>query len=154
MQNATLALLRRHVGIWEGTYTHIDPRDRSVQEQLDFRILVECADTGPWSYRQTSRYRWPDGRSEQLIYHGVAKEDRLLIDDARVRGAVWQVEPQTLYMRFSFTEQPSHQIAEMIQLSTDGRHRARTWHWFELEALWRITLVREQRTSLEPADWK
>jgi len=41
----------------------------------------------------------------------------------------------------------------MIQLSQDGAHRARTWHWFRDEALWRITLVRERRESLDPADF-
>jgi hypothetical protein len=41
----------------------------------------------------------------------------------------------------------------MIHLSRDGRHRARTWHWYEHEALVKLTLVREARVSLDPGDW-
>ncbi|HNR23212.1 MAG TPA: hypothetical protein PKL49_09325, partial [Steroidobacteraceae bacterium] len=48
---------------------------------------------------------------------------------------------------------PGNQVTEMIQLSRDGIHRARTWHWLRDEQLWRITLVREQRTSRDLADW-
>jgi hypothetical protein len=39
----------------------------------------------------------------------------------------------------------------MIQLSPDGKHRARTWHWFRDHQLWRITLVREHRVSKDVA---
>lgn len=151
--NATVALLRRHIGIWEGDYTHIDPADRSVQEQFAFRIKVECPDDGPIAYRQTSRYRWHDGRTTELVYTGIARDDRLLIDDGRVRGEVRAIEPQTLYMRFAYATDPASQVAEMIQLSPDGQHRARTWHWLRDGQLWRITLVRERRTSRDLSDW-
>lgn len=151
--NATMDLLRQHVGIWEGDYTHIDPADRSVQESYAFRIKVECPDYGPIAYRQTSRYRWDDGRTTELVYTGIAQGDRLLIDDGRVRGEIRAIEPQTLYMRFGYTADPGNQVTEMIQLSRDGRHRARTWHWLRDEQLWRITLVREQRKSRDLADW-
>ncbi|MCP5328403.1 MAG: hypothetical protein R3E75_02665 [Steroidobacteraceae bacterium] len=151
--SATLALLCLHVGIWEGDYTHIDPADRSVQESYAFRIKVECPGDGPVAYRQTSRYRWDDGRTTELVYTGIMDGDRLVIDDGRIRGEVRAIEPQTLYMRFGFTADPSNQVTEMIQLSQDGQHRARTWHWLRNEQLWRITLVRERRTSRDPADW-
>ncbi|MCW5571043.1 MAG: DUF3598 family protein [Steroidobacteraceae bacterium] len=153
MSSPTLQLLREHVGIWEGDYTHIDPRDRSVQESFAFRIKVECPDDGRVAYRQTSRYRFPDGRTSELVYTGWAENDRLLIDDGRIRGAIWQIEPRTLYMRFSFTADPGNVVTEMIQLSPDGTHRARTWHWLRDGRLWRITLVREQRASRDTADW-
>jgi hypothetical protein len=48
---------------------------------------------------------------------------------------------------------PDGRVTEMIQLSSDGLHRARTWHWFRAQALDRITLVRERRASRDPADW-
>jgi hypothetical protein len=151
--NPTLALMQRHVGIWEGVYTHIDPRDRSVQEELRFQIRVECPTADGTDYRQTSRYYWPDGRAEELVYSGGALGDRVVFDTGRIRGECWRIDADALYLTFAFTEDPRGRIAEMIQLSADGQHRARTWHWFQDEVLWRITLVRETRTSLDPADW-
>jgi hypothetical protein len=148
----TLALLAEHAGIWEGEYTHIDPADRSVQQRLKFRIRVECPAGGGVDYRQTSHYWFEDGTEQELVYEGRMHEGRLAIIDGRLSGAVWRIEDRTLYMRFGF-EGGSDEICEMIQLSRDGRHRARTWHWFRDEALWRITLVREQRVTRDPSQW-
>jgi hypothetical protein len=33
----------------------------------------------------------------------------------------------------------------MIQISEDGRNRARTWHWFREQKLFKITLTQERR---------
>jgi len=38
-------------------------------------------------------------------------------------------------------------VAEMIQLSADGLHRARKWHWYRRGALEKVTLVRERRVG-------
>jgi len=54
---------------------------------------------------------------------------------------------RTLYIRFGFAGDPGGYVCEMIQLSPDGLHRARSWHWFRDHALWRTTLVREHRVS-------
>lgn len=143
-----IPLLARHVGVWEGEYTHIAP-DRSVQEQLLFRILVELPDDGPAAYRQTSHYWWADGRTQQLMYEGAYRDGRIEIDNGRIHGACWQVDDLTLYIRFGFHAEPAGYVCEMIQLSPDGVHRARTWHWFRDHALWRITLVREHRVGLD-----
>lgn len=151
--NPTLELLARHVGIWEGKYTHIDPQDRSVQEELEFRIRVECPAPDGTAYRQTSRYRRAGGHEEELVYGGRAVGDRVVFDTGRIRGECWKIDADALYLWFAFAEAPSGRITEMIQLSQDGRHRARTWHWFQDEKLWRVTLVRETRVSLDPADW-
>jgi hypothetical protein len=153
--SATLALLRRHRGIWEGEYSHIAPADRRVLETQRFRIRVETFDSGPMVYRQTSHYWWPDGRENELVYSGSLRpaDDHVVFDDGRIRGECWAIEPGTLYLFFAYVSAPAARIAEMIQLSPDGVHRARTWHWFRDHALERITLVRERRTSLDPADW-
>jgi hypothetical protein len=153
--SATLALLRQHVGIWEGVYTHLAAADWRVVGTQRFRIRVEVFDTGPVAYRQTSRYWLPDGREDELVYEGSLRRDdgRVVFDNGRIRGECWAIEPQTLYLWFSYLEQPEARIAEMIQLSPDGQHRARTWHWFRADALQQLTLVRERRTSRDPRDW-
>lgn len=146
----TLALLRRHQGVWEGRYTHVVPPDWRVVATQDYRIEVETFDEGPVAYRQTSRYRHPDGRAETLRYEGAlrAADDRIVFDDGRIRGECWAIEPGTLYMWFAYAAAPASRVTEMIQLSADGRHRARTWHWFEDEALVKLTLVDERRVGL------
>jgi len=151
--NPTLALLARHAGIWEGRYTHLDARDWSVQEELRFRIRVECPAPDGTAYRQTSRYWTKDGHAEELVYEGRGRGDRVDFDTGRIRGECWKIDADAVYLTFAFTEDPRGRIAEMIQLSGDGRHRARTWHWFRDEALWRLTLVKETRVSPDPAEW-
>lgn len=145
-----IPLLARHEGIWEGEYTHVAP-DRSVQEQQLFRILVEFPDDDLMAYRQTSHYWWPDGRTQQLMYEGEYRDGRVVFDTGRIRGACWQVDDLTIYIRFGFHDEPGGYVCEMIQLSPDGEHRARTWHWFRDHQLWRITLVREHRISKDVA---
>ena len=139
-----LPLLARHAGIWEGEYTHL-AIDRSVQDQHLFRILVEIPDEGDSHYRQSSHYWWPDGRSQQLVYEGRYREGRVHIETARIRGACWAIDDETLFITFGFHADPTGHVCEMIQLSPDGIHRARTWHWFREHVLWRVTLVREHR---------
>jgi hypothetical protein len=143
---AHLPLLARHAGIWEGEYTHLAP-DRRVQDQHLFRILVEIPDAGPVHYRQSSHYWWPDGRSQQLVYEGRYADGRVHIDNGRIRGACWSVDEETLYITFGFHADPAGHVCEMIQLSPDGIHRARTWHWFRDHVLWRVTWVREGRVE-------
>jgi hypothetical protein len=145
--SATLSLLHRHAGAWEGEYTHLAADDWAVLSTQRFRILVETFDAGPISYRQTSHYWHPDGREETLVYEGVlrAGDDRVVFDNGRIQGECWAIGPETLYLKFGFAAAPGTSVAEMIQLSPDGQRRARTWHWFRQGVLEKVTLVRERR---------
>jgi hypothetical protein len=151
----TLALLRRHAGIWEGVYTHLAaPYWRLVGTQR-FRIRAEVFDTGPVALRQTSHYWYPDGREEEVVYEAALRQgdDRLVFDTGRIRGECWAIEPSTLYMWYAYAGRPGTRICEMLQLSADGAHRGRTWHWFEDDVLRQLTLVHERHSSRDPADW-
>lgn len=147
-----IPLLARHEGVWEGEYAHIAP-DRSLQDQLLFRICVEFPEEGPVAYRQRSHYWWPDGRCTQLAYEGRYTDGRVEFDTGRIRGACWQVDELTIYIRFAFADDPGGLVCEMIQLDPEGVHRARTWHWLRNHELWRITLVRERRLSRDPTEF-
>jgi Lon protease-like protein len=140
-----MPLLARHAGIWEGEYTHIAP-DRTVQDQHVFRILVELPEQGP-AYRQASHYWWPDGRTQQLVYEAGYRDRRIVFDNGRISGSLWELNERTQYMEFGYAADPSGLVCEMMQLSPDGTHRARTWHWLRNHELWRITLVRERRLA-------
>ena len=153
MMTPTLSLLHRHRGIWEGRYTHLDARTLAVVEDQVFRIRVEVFEAGSPSYRQTSHYWWADGREQELVYDGIMQGDSLRIDTGRMWGECHAIAPDALYIEFGYSATPALRVAEMIQLSGDGRHRARTWHWLRSGQLERITLVREQRRSDDPAIW-
>ena len=145
----TLALLQRHTGLWEGRYTHVVPPDWNLVSTQDYRIQVETFAPGPIVYRQTSHYRRTDGHTDTLRYEGALRndDDRVVFEDGRIRGECWAIERDTLYMWFVYAKSPDHRITEMIQLSSDGAHRARTWHWFERERLVKLTLVDERRVA-------
>jgi len=151
--NPTLELMSRSHGIWEGHYTHIDPVDRHVQEEFDFLLRVECPAADGTPYRQTSRYAWADGRVLELEYTGVPAGERVVFDNGRIRGECWKIDSDALYLSFRYHADPRGRIAEMIQISADGGHRARTWHWFRDQRLWRLTLVREARISVDTGAW-
>lgn len=149
----TLELLRRHVGVWEGEYTHVAAADRRLLDVQIFRIRVEVFDFSPIAYRQTSRYWERDGRERELVYVGSLSGDRIVFDDGRIHGACWAIDDDALYMKFGYRSDPAIAICEMFQLSADGQHRARTWHWLRAGVLERLTLVRERRISRSPDAW-
>lgn len=144
-----IPLLARHAGVWAGTYTHIRP-DRTIVDQHEFRIRVELPDEGPIVYRQYSHYRWPDGRTQDLEFGARYADRRLWWHTDRIRGALWALDDVTLYLTFTYGNDQGNYVCEMIQLSPDGAHRARTWHWFEDHRLVKLTLVDEQRASGDP----
>lgn len=139
-----IPLLARHEGRWRGTYRFIRP-DMSLIDQYDFEILVEFPTGEGCDYRQTSHYRWPNGKTQDVMFEGQCKGERLVWDTARISGAMWAVDETTLYLNFHMKQDPDLKVFEMIQLSSCSEKRARTWHWLRGGTLEKITLVDEQR---------
>lgn len=146
--HAEMPLLVRHEGVWEGTYTFIAPT-LEVLDRYDFRIRVSFPDDGQGgrTYRQESDYRWPDGRTQSLVFEGTLGDGGLRFDNGRIQGRMRELDETTLYLAFGFTAEPEVEVCEMIQLSADGQHRARTWHWFRNGKLFQTTLVDERRAA-------
>lgn len=138
--------LARHAGRWIGTYRDVDPQGALV-DQYDFTIDVAFPASGPEHYVQHSAYRWPDGRTRQLRFAAAydAATQKVVWDDGRISGALWQIADHALYMWFRFADQPGVEVTELIELSPCGQHRARTWHWRRENILFRRTLVSERR---------
>ena len=59
-----------------------------------------------------------------------------------------EVDDRTVYLNFTYADDPSIRVCEMIQISEDGQSRARTWHWFKDDKLFKITLTNETRSTL------
>ncbi len=139
-----MPVLVRHEGWWQGTYRHMSPAGE-LEEQYSFVIHAEFPEAGDPDYRQTSHYTWEDGRTEDRVFEARYSEGRLRWDDGRIFGSLWEIDDQTIYLKFGYHSNPASYVCEMMQLSPDSQHRARTWHWFSDHRLSRVTLVEESR---------
>jgi hypothetical protein len=134
----------RHEGRWIGTYTIIDPSGAQL-DRYEVRILAEFPTEG-CDFRLNTHNIWPDGRETTGRYEAHFRDGRLWFEDQLV-GALWEIDDFSVYLRFSFEHDPSITVCEMIQISDDGQHRARTWHWFRDQKLFQITLAEERRDT-------
>lgn len=142
-----MPLLARHEGEWEGTYTYVDNDGRVIDRHASH---LTCTITPDGNYHQVNRYAWPDGRREQHDFPATyqdAPSPRIVFDTERIAGHAWQVDERTIVLTWSYKTDPENYLYEMIQLSADGKHRARTWHWFDRDQIVRRTLIREERVG-------
>lgn len=142
----TMPVLARHEGAWEGTYTFVDLRGE-VTDQYDFRIDVVLSVDDEHAYQQTSRYRWKDGRKQELFFEAQHRNGELVWDNGRIAGHLRQLDDRSLYLRFGFAAMPDVECFEMIQISDDGETRGRTWLWYRNQALYQSVLIDERRSK-------
>ena len=140
---ARFPVLARGCGRWTGTYTHLDPAGAILDEHA-VDTHSEFPDDGTADFRLRIHNRWPDGRESRIELLADYRNDRL---EWRERLVGWMIEPddRTVYLNFTYADDPSIRVCEMIQVSPDGRNRARTWHWFRDDLLFKLTLARESR---------
>ena len=143
---ANMPVLYRHRGRWEGTYRFVDTSNQLL-DQYDFRIHCEFPDDPDVAYRQTSEYFWPDGRQQTLCFEAQYRDGRVVWDNGRIAGKLWELDDETVYLTFGFHDDPDVHVTEMIQISPCGQHRGRTWHWFRKFELYQVTLVEERRVG-------
>lgn len=141
---SSMPVLAKHEGTWEGAYTFVDLRGE-VQDQYDFSIDVALSAEDRHAYQQTSRYRWKDGRKQELYFEAQHQEGQLVWDNGRIAGRMWQLDDRSLYLRFGFAAMPDVECFEMIQISEDGETRGRTWLWYRSQVLYQSVLVDERR---------
>jgi hypothetical protein len=144
-----MPVLARLGGHWVGTYRHMNP-DGVLEDTYEVRCHSEFPTDGEADYRLSTHNIWADGRETRAV-HLADYRDGLLWWRGALTGWMKEVDDRTVYLRFGFEEDPSVTVCEMIQVSQDGQHRARTWHWFRDEVMFRITLTKERRPSA-PAD--
>jgi hypothetical protein len=144
-----LPLLALNAGRWDGTYTFVRA-DGEIVQRYDFEITVSLSSDNARAYRQDSRYRFADGKTSELQFEAAYREGRLVWDNGRINGQLWQISDDTLYLNFGFNEKPETVCHEMIQTSADGRQRGRSWLWYESGRLDRYTLIDERRADAGP----
>ncbi len=116
-----------------------DPRRERAAKYSLLRVLLQFFAHG---------YPAPS-RVERIGQRGPlrASDDRLAFDNGRILGECCAIAPDTLSLWFGFAAIRDSSVTEMMQLSADGGHRARTWHWLRDGVLEKVTLVREQRVA-------
>lgn len=139
-----MPVLVRHEGEWLGTYTLIDTKG-TILDKHDSHLTCQFPEDDPYSYHQINRYKWPDGKQEEHQFPGVYRDKKLWFDIERLQGQAWEVDDATLLLWFTYKAMPEMYLYEMIQISPCNNYRARTWHWFKNNQIFRRTLIQEER---------
>ena len=87
----------------------------------------------PLPYHQTNFYSWVDGKTEVRDFPAQYRDGRMWFDNEVIEG--WAAEVpldtfnRTVMLYWKRKGDPDLYLYEMIQLSDDGNHRHRVWHW-------------------------
>jgi hypothetical protein len=139
-----MPVLARHEGNWQGDYIHVDENNRELDRHKAF-LSCQFPDDGPWPYYQINTYVWDDGRREEIHFPASYKDKRIWWDTDRIKGSAWEIDERTVVLTWTRVGEPGTYLYEMIQISEDGNDRARTWHWYEGDRLFKRTCIKETR---------
>ncbi|BAB76712.1 DUF3598 family protein [Anabaena sp. FACHB-709] len=139
-----MPVLARHAGEWTGTYTLIDTSGK-ILDHHQSHLSCQLPEDGPYPYYQVNRYTWADGKEEVHNFPGTYQDKILWFDSDRIQGKAWEIDDSTVILWFSYKTAPGMYLYEMIQISPDNNHRARTWHWFKNDQIYQRTLIQEER---------
>ena len=135
--------MRRHEGVWVGTYTHVGA-EGAVLDRHDSRVACSFPRSGPYAYRQENLFTWGDGRTASTEIGGILDGPRLRFDTETFTGEAWS-SGGVVFLDTVRKDEPGLTFREVIVLGEGGAHRARTWHWFEAGRCVRRTLCDETR---------
>lgn len=139
-----MPVLARHEGEWVGTYTLVDTSLKIIDHHQS-HLSCQFPTDGPYPYYQVNRYTWADGKTEEHQFPGTYRDKTLWFDSDRILGKAWEIDDSTVILWFSYKAAPTMYLYEMIQISPDNNHRARTWHWFKDHQIYQRTLIQEKR---------
>ncbi len=139
-----MPLLARNEGEWLGEYIYVD-NDGNVTDRHQSHLTCRFPTNGEYPYVQTNHYTWADGRAETFDFPATYHDKQVWFDTPRLLGHAWEVDDRTIVLTWHYKANPKDQLYEMIQLSPDGQHRARTWHWFENGEIVKRTIIKETR---------
>lgn len=143
---AAMPNMLRHAGEWEGIYRHVD-RDFTLVDE--HRMWTGCAfpADGEFAYIQHNKLSWADGRTAEHRFGGVFRDGLLHWDTDRFQGFGWETLDGVVMLRLDRKDDPGVHFVEMINLSTDGNTRSRTWQWFRDGVPFKRTLCDEWRVG-------
>ncbi len=151
-----LRLFPLHTGIWEGTYTRINPNGE-ILTRFNSKLTIRMFDGN--KYHQVNQYFWPDGHAECHDF-GISEfneHGELIFDSPRIEGKAWETH-NSVCLIWSYKNRPGSKLFEMIDLIGDGTHRIRVWKWSENDDFQGITMIEERQTAkmheIDPRFWE
>jgi hypothetical protein len=139
-----MPLLARTLGVWEGTYTKVDPFG-AILGQHRSRLTCSWLDDG--TYLQVNEYTWDDGRRQEFRFPGTVSDGRLHFDTERIRGDCWEISPTNLVLNWVYKHDPSGFLWELMTLSDDFRRKSRVWQFFDGHQMTAVMLIKEERVA-------
>ncbi|MEY3903000.1 MAG: hypothetical protein RL189_2306 [Pseudomonadota bacterium] len=139
-----MPLLARHAGQWEGIYTTVDAEGKIIDQHKSLLTCVFSEDP-QFPYKQTNLYTWDDGRTEEHYFPATYANKKIWFESERISGAAWEADEDTILLTWKRKDIGNSKLVEMIQLSSDGLRRSRTWHWFVDDKLVKRTLIEENK---------
>lgn len=133
-----------HEGDWEGWYRQVD-NDGKLIDEVRVSTSCEFPDEGHWHYRQRNTLTWDDGRTGAYQFDALLRHDGLWFDGGDYTGLICQGPHEMLLLKVDRRDIPNSYYLEMITISADGQHRARTWQWYKDGVPWKRTLCDEWR---------
>lgn len=136
---------RAHLGIWEGTYRHMD-LNAQQEELIRSRVVCEFPEDEVF-YRQSIHLTHEDGRVTEAGFDGYDRGDHLWFDTPTFIGKSWETDDGVVLLNLQRKDEPGAHFVEVIIMGEGGQSRARTWHWFKDGQLYRRTLCDETRIA-------
>ena len=138
-----LKLFPSHAGVWEGTYTRLDPQGKVLDHHSSrLTMLLQGQD-----WRQTNEYKWEDGKHEFHNF-GIAQFDNegvMTFDNPRIFGKAWESEP-SIMLWWTYKDEPGSKLFEIITMIEDG-HRMRTWQHSRNGVFEGLTMIEERQVK-------
>ena len=141
-----MPLLARHEGVWEGTYTFVDPSTKIIDQHRS-RLTCSFPDDPATPYFQVNEYTWDDGKTERIEFPATYKDRKIFFDTERIDGFCWEVDENAIVLHWIYKADRSVTLYELIMLDETGTKRTRTWHWFKDGTCFQRTLIDERRVS-------
>ncbi|MBD2663224.1 hypothetical protein B6N60_03082 [Richelia sinica FACHB-800] len=141
-----MPVLARHAGEWVGTYTLVDITGKII-DQHQSHLSCQFPENSPYHYYQINRYTWENGKTEEHQFPATYQDQKIWFDTERIQGKAWEIDEATVILWFAYKQVPDMYLYEMIQISPDNNHRARTWHWFKNHQIYQRTLIQEKRVG-------
>jgi hypothetical protein len=140
--------LAKIAGVWEGTYTHLTPEGKVLDQ---YASRQECRLEGDDWYERII-YQWPDGREQTLDFRARFAGEDLVFEDARFHGESFRVTDEISIFAYYWKERPQVRIVETIVCDLQDR-KSRVWQTFEDGELVKVTVIVERRADGTPTVW-
>ncbi|HLP89269.1 MAG TPA: DUF3598 family protein [Nostocaceae cyanobacterium] len=141
-----MPVLTRHTGEWKGIYTLVDTIGKILDRHQSY-LICQFPENSSYDYYQINRYTWDNGKQEEHQFPATYQDKKIWFDTERLEGKAWEIDDSTIILWFAYKQFPAMYLYEMIQISPDNNHRARTWHWFKDHQIYQRTLIQEERVK-------